>query len=102
MEHYGYNPYTDEYDTKKFPITKEDKQKENIDKDFDNYFQALEEYNNYIKERTNKKYNIKPKANFQRLTFKIHNNPNSKQPQLPNLDLEFITVAVNLDYFPTQ
>jgi hypothetical protein len=101
VEHYGYNPYTDEYDTKKFPITKEDKQKENIDKDFDNYFQALEEYNNYIKELI-KKYNIKPKANFQRLTFKIHNNTNSKQPQLPNLDLEFITVAVNLDYFPTQ
>jgi hypothetical protein len=101
VEHYGYNPYTDEYDTKKFPITKEDKQKENIDKDFDNYFQALEEYNNYIKELI-KKYNIKPKANFQRLTFKISNNTNSKQPQLSNLDLEFITVAVNLDYFPTQ
>ena len=27
VEHYGYNPYTDEYDTKKFPFTKDDKQK---------------------------------------------------------------------------
>ena len=101
VESYGYDPHTGEYDTKKFPITKEDKQKENIDKDFDNFDQALEEYNEYLKELI-KKYNIKPKANFQRLTFKIHNNTNSKQPQLPNLDLEFIRVAVNLDYFPTQ
>ena len=44
VESYGYDPYTGDYDTKKFPITKEDKQKENIDKDFDNYYQALEEY----------------------------------------------------------
>jgi hypothetical protein len=101
VESYGYDPHTGEYDTKKFPITKEDKQKENIDKDFDNFDQALDEYIEYLKELI-KKYNIKPKANFQRLTFKIRNNTNSKQPQLPNLDLEFITVAVNLDYFPTQ
>ena len=70
VESYGYDPYTGEYDTKKFPITKEDKQKENIDKDFDNFYQALEEYIKYLKELI-KKYNIKPKANFQRLTFKI-------------------------------
>ena len=69
VESYGYDPYTGDYDTKKFPITKEDKQKENIDKDFDNYFQASEEYDKYLKELI-KKYNIKPKGSLQRLTFK--------------------------------
>jgi hypothetical protein len=88
---------------KKFPITKEDRQKDKITKDFDNYFQALDEYNEYLKELI-KKYDIKPTGNLQRLTFKICDNTNSKQPQLLNLDLdlEFITVAVNLDYFPIQ
>ena len=65
-------------------VTKEDKQKDNIDKDFDNYFQALDEYNDYIKKLI-KNYNIKPTGNLQRLTFKIdsnynNNNNNSKQP----------------------
>ena len=44
VESYGYNPYTGNYDLKKFPITKEDKQKKTIEKDFDDFFQALEEY----------------------------------------------------------
>ena len=72
VERYGYDPYTGEYDAKKFPITKEDKQKENIDKDFDNYDQTLEEYSDYLKELI-KKYNIKPTGNLvKRLAFNIH------------------------------
>ena len=98
VERYGYNPYTGEYDTKKFPITKEDKQKENIDKDFDNYFQALEEFGNYLKELL-KKYDIKPPGNLvKRLAFNIHtdnDSPNSKQQQ----HFKFIRIAVDLDYF---
>ena len=101
MKNYGYDPHTGEYNEKMLPEPKEDKQKKNIAKDFKAYFKTLDEYADFLKELI-KKYDIKPKANFQRLTFKIHNNTNSKQPQLPNLDLEFITVAVNLDYFPTQ
>ena len=49
VESYGYDPYTGDYDTKKFPITKEDKQMENIDKDLDNYNKAVEEYRNYMR-----------------------------------------------------
>ena len=101
LESYGYDPYKGDCDTKKFPITKEDKQMENIDKDLDNYNKTVEEYRNYIKELI-KKYDIKPKASFQRLSFNIRNNTNSKQPQLPNLDFGSIVVAVNLDYFPVQ
>jgi hypothetical protein len=101
VESYGYDPYTGDYDIQKFPITKEDKQKENIEKDFDNYFQAIDEYNEYLKELI-KKYDIKPTGNLvQRLTFRMHNN-NSKQPQLPNLDFKFIMAAVSLEDFPNQ
>jgi uncharacterized coiled-coil DUF342 family protein len=73
VECYDYDPYTDEYDTKKFPITKEDKQMKNIEKDFDNYDQALEEYGNYLKELI-KKYDIKPPAEnlVKSLAFNIH------------------------------
>ena len=84
MESYGYDPYSDDIDTKKFPITKEDKEMDNIAKDFKNYFNTCSEYNDYLKELI-KKYNIKPTGNLvQRLTFHIHNdvdNTNSKQQQ---------------------
>ena len=103
VERYGYDPYTGEYDIKKFPITKEDKQKENIDKDFDNFDQALEEYVNCLKELI-KKYGIKSTGNLQRLTFKIDTNYNdnrinSKHSQLPNFDSKYISVTVDCDYF---
>jgi hypothetical protein len=106
VKSYGYDPYTGDYDLKKFPITKEDKQEKNIDKDFDNYNQALEEYRNYLKELI-KKYDIKPTGNLvQRLTFRIPTNynddsVNSKQPQLPNFDFKDIEVAIDWkDFFP--
>ena len=105
VESYGYNPYTGDYDTHKFPITKDDKQKKTIEKDFDDYFQALEEYIDYVKQLI-KKYNIKPTGNLvQRLTFKRYTNYeniNSKQSQLPNFDFKFIVVAVNLEDFHDQ
>ena len=102
VKSYGYNPYTGDYDVKKFPITKEDKQEKNIEKDFDNYNQALEEYNDYLKELI-KKYDIKPSGNFvQRLTFSIHTNYdenkiNSKQPQY--FDSKYIMVTVDWNDF---
>ena len=106
VESYGYDPHTGDDDTEKFPITKEDKEMENIDKDFDNYNQALEEYRKYLQELI-KKYDIKPTGNLvQRLTFEIptnynDNRVNSKQPQLPNFDSKYITVAIALkDFFP--
>jgi hypothetical protein len=105
VESYGYDPHSGDYDTQKFPITKDDKQKKTIEKDFDDYFQALEEYIDYLKELI-KKYNIKPTGNLvQRLTFKRYTNYeniNSKQPQLPNFDFKFITVAIDLEDFHDQ
>ncbi len=103
MKNYGYDPHTGEYNEKMLPEPKEDKQKKNIAKDFKAYFKTLDEYADFLKELI-KKYDIKPpsKGNLYSLAFNLNNNTNSKQPQLPNLDLEFITVAVNLDYFPTQ
>jgi hypothetical protein len=65
---YGYDPYTGNYDTKKFPITKEDKQMQNIAKDFKNYFKALEKYYEYLKELI-KKYDIKPTGNCKKISF---------------------------------
>jgi sulfur relay (sulfurtransferase) DsrC/TusE family protein len=73
----------------------------NIAKDFDNYFQALEEYDNYLKEII-KKYNIKPPAGnlVKRLAFNIHtdddNSTNSKQQHF-----KFLTAVVDWqDFFP--
>ena len=102
VESYGYDPYTGDVNEKKFPITKEDKQMKNIAKDFDNYFQALEEYNEYLKDLI-KKYDIKPTGNLvQRLTFSIYTNDdintNSKQQQ--DFDIKYIMVAVGLEDFP--
>jgi hypothetical protein len=102
VESYSYDPHTGDCDTKKFPITKEDKQKDMITKNFKNYFQALEEYNEYLKELI-KKYNIKPTGNLvQRVTFRMCNNTMSKQSQLSNFDFESIMVAINLEDFPNQ
>ncbi|HEY6589255.1 MAG TPA: hypothetical protein VIY98_13260, partial [Nitrososphaeraceae archaeon] len=100
VKSYGYNSYTGDVDEKKFPVTKEDKQMKGIKKNFDNYFQALEEYNEYLKELV-KKYDIKPTGNLvKRLAFNIHvnddyNGSNSKQQQHP----EFITSVIDFKDF---
>jgi hypothetical protein len=107
VESYGYDPHTGDYDTHKFPITKDDKQKKTIEKDFDDYFQALEEYIDYVKQLIIK-YDVKPTGNLvQRLTFRRYtnyenNNTISKQPQFPDFDFESIMVAVMLEDFPNQ
>jgi hypothetical protein len=102
VKSYGYDPYTGDIDTKKFPITKEDKQMDTIANNFKNYFNTISEYNDYLKELI-KKYNIKPTGNLvQRFIFHIHNdidNTNSKQQQ--DLDFKYIMVAINwADFFP--
>jgi UDP-N-acetylglucosamine 2-epimerase len=68
---------------------------ENIDQDFKNYFKALEEYYEYLKELI-KKYKIKPTGNLvRRLAFNLKNNDDvtfSKQAQYH----KFITTVVDL------
>ena len=49
VESYGYDKYTSDFDTKKFPITKEDKEMDKIANDFKNYFKTSEEYHDYKK-----------------------------------------------------
>lgn len=95
VESYGYDPSTGNYDAKKFPITKEDKQMKNIATDFKNYFKALEYYN-YLKELI-KKYKIKPRGNIvRRLAFNINskNDTNLKQQHF-----KFITAVVDWQDF---
>ncbi len=71
VEAYGYDTYTGIYDENKFPITKEDKQMDNIAKDFKNYFKMVKEYEDYLKELI-KKYNIKQTGNtIRRIAFSI-------------------------------
>ena len=98
VESYGYNTYTADYDAKKFPITKEDKQMKNIIQDFKNYFKALEEYYEYLK-RLIKKYDIKPIGNIvRRLAFNINtigDDNNLKQRQ----HFKFITAVVDWQDF---
>ena len=99
---YGYDPYTGDIDTKKFPITKEDKEMDQIANDFKNYFNTISEYNDYLKELI-KKYKIKPTGNLvQRLIFHFYNdtdNTSSKQQQ--DFDCQFIMAVVNWkDFVP--
>jgi hypothetical protein len=85
VESYGYNPHTGDYDAKKFPIIKEDKQMENITYDFQNYFKALKKYYEYIKELINK-YDVKPTGNLvKRLAFNINPNNTSNINNILNL-----------------
>ena len=95
VKSYGFDIYTGDFNAKKFPITKEDSQSKNIAKDFDNYDQALSEYNYYLKELI-KKYNIKPRGNLvKRLAFNVNKNDTNLKLQ----NCKFITAVVDLDYF---
>ena len=95
VESYGYNTYTGDFNTKKFPITKEDKQMDNIAKDFKNYFKTLEEYDNYLKELI-KKYNIKQTGNtIRRIAFSINRTTSTDSiSQYP-----FITTVLDSTFF---
>ena len=57
VESYDLNTYTGEFNTKIFPITKEDKQMKHISKDFKDYEQSILDYDDYLKDLI-KKYNI--------------------------------------------
>lgn len=101
VESYGFDIYSGEFNEKKFPITKEDKQMEDISKDFKNYSQTLSEYSDYLKELI-KKYDIKPPAGnlVKRLAFNLttydDNSTNLKQQQ----HFKFITTVVDFRFFP--
>src|SRR5215203_3144229 len=77
VKRYGYDPSTGEYDEKKLPKPKEDKQKKNITNDFKAFFNTLDEYADYLKELI-KKYEIKPpsKGNLIHLAFNLNTNTN--------------------------
>ena len=64
----------------------------NITTDFKNYFKALEEYYEYLKELI-KKYGIKPSGNLvKRLAFNINTNNTSKFKQQ---HFKFITAVID-------
>ena len=93
VKSYGYDPYTGDYDAKKLPITKDDKQMENITKDFQNYFKAVKEYYEYLKELI-KKYDIKLTGNIvRRLAFNM--NPNNSDSNLKQQRFKFITAVID-------
>ena len=97
VESYGYDIYTGDIDTKKFPITKEDKEMDSIAKDFKNYFKASGEYIDYLKELI-KKYDIKPPGNLvQLLSFHRYNNDNNNNPKQPQ-DFDFDCIMAVVDW----
>lgn len=89
---YGYDPYTGDYDAKKFPITKEDKHMDNIAKDFKEFFKALSKYNDYLKELI-KQYHIKQSGNItKRIAFTL-NSANS------SINYPFIRIGIDPQLF---
>jgi hypothetical protein len=77
MKNYGYDPSTGHYNEKMLRKPKEDKQKKNIAKDFNAFFNTLDEYADFLKELI-KKYHIKPssKGNLIHLAFNLNTNTN--------------------------
>ena len=97
VEFYGYNPYTGDFDTKKFPVTREDTQREAIVKDFKDFDHALSEYGDYLKYLI-KKYTIKQTGNTsKRLAFTV-----KKEADTLKHDRKFITIVIDSTYFPVQ
>jgi hypothetical protein len=96
VKSYGYDIYTGDIDTKKFPTTKDDKEMDNIANDFKNYFKISEEYIDYLKELI-KKYDIKPPGNLvQWLSFHRYNNHDNNSPKQPqDFDLDCIMAVVD-------
>ncbi|MGZ5548156.1 MAG: hypothetical protein ACXWFZ_09415, partial [Nitrososphaeraceae archaeon] len=94
-ESYGFDRYTNEFNEKLFPITKDDREMKNIKKDIDNYNQALEEYTNYLQYLI-KKYKIKLSGNtIKRVAFTFGKN-------IENVDqknCKFITALLNYKSF---
>ena len=92
---YGYDPYTGDYDAKKFPITREDKQMDSIAKDFKNYFKTCSEYGDYLKELI-KIYEIKPTGNIlERVAFNLKNEDNN----MPKHNSNYSNIPIDLRPF---
>ena len=58
MSHYGFDVKSAKWDTKHFPVTKNDKEMIRINSDRLRFNQAVQEYNNYI-EYLSRKYRVK-------------------------------------------
>jgi hypothetical protein len=98
VECYGYDPQTGDFDEKRLPMPKEDKQKKNIVKDFKAYFKTLEEYAECLKELI-KKYDIQPTGNPVRLAFNLNNN--NEDSEYKQRSFKFIRADIDLqDLFP--
>ena len=94
-ESYGFDRYTNEFNEKLFPITKNDTEMKNIKKDIDNYNQALEEYNDYLKYLI-KKYKIELSGNtIKRVAF----NFGKDSKQLNKKNCKVITTLLNYKLF---
>ena len=90
---YGFDKYTNEFNAKLFPVTKDDKQKKDIENNIDNYNQALGEYNNYLKYLV-KKYKIRQTGNtIKRIAFNRRNDIQASQ------NSKFITAVIDHTYF---
>jgi hypothetical protein len=57
LSQYGYNPKTDQWDTKLFPVTQTDRQMEGLESDIIKSREAIEEYNAFL-EYLKRKYDI--------------------------------------------
>lgn len=94
-ESYGFDRYTYEFKERLFPITKYDREMKNIEKDIDNYNQALEEYNAHLKYLI-KKYKIKLEGNtIKRIAF----NYGNETEQLNNKNCKFIIAVLDYKFF---
>ena len=92
-ESYGFNRYTNEFNEKLFPITKDDKQMKKYKKDIDNYNQALINYITYLKYLI-KKYKIKQSGNtLKRVAFNLK-TPTDLISQYP-----FVTTTMDYRFF---
>lgn len=90
---YGFDKYTNEFNAKLFPITKDDREKEVIKNNIENYNQAVKEYINFLKYLI-KKYDIKQAGNItKRIAFNLRNDSKSSQ------NSKFITTVIDSKYF---
>ena len=82
-ESYGFDKYTNEFNEKLFPVTRDDREMKKIEKDIDDYNQFLEEYSNYLK-YLKKKYNIKQSGNtIKRVAFIFKNDTEQQMNNKP-------------------
>lgn len=96
VKSYGFDPYTGNFDQKQFPVTKEDKQIQNIKKDFNDYNQVLEQYNSHLRYLI-QKYKIKSVGNtIKRLAFNLEKNVRNNEKQKK---YKFINELVDNTFF---